>query len=273
MLGFSILSLLMVSIDHQSDFLDGFRGALNLLATPVFIVAELPSRSVETVLQTVTSREKLQAEIVSLQQELLLSQTKIEKMASLSAENARLRSLLGSSEKLEDNVLVAELVGVNPDPESHVILLDKGSSDGVYEGQSVVDAQGLMGQIIEVNQYMSRALLITDAAHSVPVQVNRNDLRLIAAGSGKPNEIELIHVQDTADIQVGDLLVSSGLGQRFPVGYPVGVVSEVLHDPGQPFAVVKATPSAFLDRSRHVLLVFKAEKPDPMAAMEEDHGN
>lgn len=260
MLGFSILSLFLVLLDNNSDYLDGIRGSLNILVTPIFYVAELPANTSDALSEMFSSRERMQEDLRNLNQRLLLLQVKTEKMASLSAENARLRNLLGSSEKLEDNVLVAELIGTSPDPESFIVMLDKGRQDGVYLGQPLLDAEGLMGQIVEVNRYTSRALLITDVSHSVPVQVNRNNLRLIAAGSGKINELELKHVQDTADIRIGDLLVSSGLGQRFPVGYPVGIVTQVTHDPGQPFAVVKAVPSAHLDRSRHLLLVFTAEQ-------------
>lgn len=138
--------------------------------------------------------------------------------------------------------------------------MDKGSADGVFVGQPVLDAQGLMGQVIRVSRYVSRVLLISDVNHSVPVQVVRSNLRLIARGTGTTRQLELMHVQDTADIKKGDLLVSSGLGGRFPVGYPVGVVNHVEHDPGKPFAKVTATPSARLDRSRHVLLVFTEHK-------------
>lgn len=260
MLGFSVLSLFLVLLDHNSVYLDDIRGSLNILVTPIFYVAEFPANTSDALSEMFSSRERMQEEIKNLNQHLLLLQAKTAKMASLSAENARLRDLLGSSEKLEDNVLVAELIGISPDPESFVVVLDKGKRNGVYLGQALLDATGLMGQIIEVSRYTSRALLITDVSHSVPVQVNRNNLRLIAAGSGRINELELNHVQDTADIRVGDLLVSSGLGQRFPVGYPVGIVTQVTHDPGQPFAVVKARPSAHLDRSRHLLLVFTAEQ-------------
>jgi rod shape-determining protein MreC len=260
MLGFSILSLFLGLLDHNSDYLDAVRGSLNILVVPIFYVAELPANTSEALTEMFSSRERMQEDIRNLNQQLLLLQVKTEKMVSLSAENARLRGLLGSSEKLEDNVLIAEMIGISPDPESLIILLDKGSQNGVFPGQPVLDAAGLMGQIIEVNNRTSRALLITDVSHSVPVQVSRNNLRLIAVGSGRINELELNHVQDTADIRIGDLLVSSGLGQRFPVGYPVGIVSQVTHDPGQPFAVVKARPSAHLDRSRHLLLVFTAEQ-------------
>jgi rod shape-determining protein MreC len=126
----------------------------------------------------------------------------------------------------------------------------------VVLGQPVLDARGLMGQVVELMPYTSRVLLLTDTTHSIPVQVNRNGLRAIASGTGNPERLELRHVADTADIKEGDLLVSSGLGQRFPAGYPVATVKEVIHDSGQPFAIVRAVPTAALNRSRYLLLVF-----------------
>ena len=179
----------------------------------------------------------------------------------------RLRELLSSSATMDDKVIVGELIGVDPNPYSHRILLDKGSRDGVFLGQPVLDARGLMGQVVEVMPYTSRVLLITDTSHAVPVQVNRNGLRAIANGLGLPESIELRHVADTADIKVGDLLVSSGLGQHFPAGYPVATVTEVNRDTGQPFAVVRAAPTAALNRSRHMLLVFTDQRsPEERAA-------
>ena len=133
--------------------------------------------------------------------------------------------------------------------------------DGVFVGQPLIDADGLLGQVVEVSPLNSRALLITDATHSIPVQVNRNGVRAIAEGIGSLTSLEIHHVSATTDIQEGDLLVTSGLGGRFPVGYPVAVVSEIERDPGQAFARIMARPSAALERSRHVLLVFTS-KPE-----------
>ena len=139
---------------------------------------------------------------------------------------------------LRDDVLVAELIGVSPDPVRHQLVLNKGEADGVFVGQPLIDADGLMGQVVEVSAWLRRALLITDVTHSVPVQVNRNGVRAIAEGTGELGSLEIRHVSSNTDIQVGDLLVSSGLGGRFPEGYPVAVVSEVERDPGQAFARV-----------------------------------
>uniref|UniRef100_UPI00160A5BE3 rod shape-determining protein MreC n=1 Tax=Pseudomonas chlororaphis TaxID=587753 RepID=UPI00160A5BE3 len=191
-----------------------------------------------------------------LKTENLLLQGRMQKLAALTEQNVRLRELLNSSALVNEKVEVAELIGMDPNPFTHRIIINKGERDGVVLGQPVLDARGLMGQVVELMPYTSRVLLLTDTTHSIPVQVNRNGLRAIASGTGNPERLELRHVADTADIKEGDLLVSSGLGQRFPAGYPVATVKEVIHDSGQPFAIVRAVPTAALNRSRYLLLVF-----------------
>ncbi|MDG2273646.1 MAG: rod shape-determining protein MreC, partial [Halioglobus sp.] len=187
-------------------------------------------------------------------------QGRSQQMASLQAENVRLRSLLNSSALVRDDVLVAELIGVSPDPERLQLVLNKGRSDGVYVGQPLIDANGLMGQVVEVSSSTSRALLISDMTHAVPVQVNRNGVRAILEGTGVLGSLEVRHISATTDIRKGDLLVTSGLGRRFPEGYPVAVVARVEQDPGEAFVRVLAVPTAELDRTRHVLLVFTAQQ-------------
>ena len=260
MLGFSILSIALMVVDHLTNYLDDVRAGLTLLVTPIVIVADYPSLTAEVIQEVLTSRGVLQEHNRQLEQELLILNVKTEKMAALTAENNRLRDLLGSAAKLQDKVLVSELVGVNPDPTRHEVIIDKGSRHNVFVGQPVLDAWGLIGQVVRVGPFNSRVLLINDPSHSVPVQVVRNNLRFIAQGTGVTRQLELKHVQATADIREGDLLVSSGLGNRFPVGYPVGIVNKVEHDPGKPFATATATPSALLNRSRHVLLIFTEER-------------
>ena len=247
-------------VDHLSGYLDDVRAGMTVVVTPLLIAADIPSREAKEIGEIFSSRGDMRDYIHALEQELILARAKTEKMAALTAENNRLRDLLGSAAKLQDNVLVAELISVDPNPEKHEVVIDKGSGDGVFVGQPLLDAQGLMGQVISVSMFTSRVMLISDQSHSVPVQVSRSNLRLIAQGTGTIHQLELMHVQDTADIRLGDLLVSSGLGNRFPVGYPVGIVEKVERDSGRPFAVVKAVPSALLDRSRHVLLVFTEER-------------
>ncbi len=247
-------------VDARLAVLKPVRGSLGMVLTPLYWLGDLPVRAWNNTLQMFSSRTDLLAENEQLRAETLLMQRRLQKLATLTEQNVRLRELLNSSALIDDRVLVAELVGVDPNPYTHRVLINKGSSSGVTLGQPVLDARGVMGQVIEVMPYTSRVLLITDSNHSVPVQVNRNGLRAIASGTGNLESIELRYVTDTADIREGDLLVTSGMGQRFPVGYPVAVVTEIQRNTGQPFARVLALPAATLNRSRYLLLVFSGSK-------------
>ncbi len=251
-----VLSAVLMVVDARFEVLQPLRAQLGLITEPAYRLARLPLTLWEGVAQQFSSRSELMAENEKLKAEALLMQGRLQKLATLTEQNVRLRELLNSAALVDEKVLVTELIGVDPNPFTHRILIDKGEKDGVFLGQPVLDARGLMGQVVEVMPYTARVLLLTDTNHSIPVQVNRNGLRAIAAGTGNPERLELRHVADTADIKEGDLLVSSGMGQRFPAGYPVASVSEVIHDSGQPFAIVRAIPTAALNRSRYMLLVF-----------------
>ncbi|CAD5107996.1 hypothetical protein PSEWESI4_02279 [Pseudomonas carbonaria] len=252
----AVLSTALMVVDARLDVLKPMRSQMGLVLTPFYWVADLPVRVWDGITEQFNSRSELLAENEKLKAEALLMQRRLQKLAALTEQNVRLRELLNSAALVDEKVLVSELIGVDPNPFTHRIIIDKGSRDGVFLGQPVLDARGLMGQVVEVMPYSSRVLLLTDTTHSIPVQVNRNGLRAIASGTGNPERLELRHVADTADIKEGDLLVSSGLGQRFPSGYPVATVKEVIHDSGQPFAIVRAVPTAALNRSRYMLLVF-----------------
>ncbi len=251
-----VLSVSLMVVDARFDYLEPVRSKLGMVLTPFYGLAEMPVRAWEGVRDQFSSRSELIAENERLKAESLLMQRRVQKLAALTEQNVRLRELLNSAALVDDKVLVSELIGVDPNPFTQRIMIDKGENDGVFVGQPVLDASGLMGQVVEVMPYTARVLLLTDTTHSIPVQVNRNGLRAIAVGTGNPERLELRYVADTADIKEGDLLVSSGLGQRFPAGYPVATVKEVIHDSGQPFAVVRAVPTAKMNRSRYVLLVF-----------------
>jgi rod shape-determining protein MreC len=250
----AIVALILVGI--YTPWLKPIRQQLNFLAVPFYQVTDIPRRIGEWSNGAFASESDLRAENERLKIEVLIYQRKQQQMAALAAENVRLRQLLNGKDMLQDKVLIAELIGVSPNPLSHVVIINRGSREGVYEGQPVLDAFGLMGQIVEVDEDTSRVLLISDSTHAIPVQVNRNGARAIAEGTGDLNQLSLRHVSINADIREGDILVSSGLGERFPVGYPVAEVTQVARNSGQAFARVVARPMARLDRSRHVLLVF-----------------
>ncbi|ATH83583.1 rod shape-determining protein MreC [Ectopseudomonas hydrolytica] len=260
LLVFAVLSAVLMVVDARFEALKPLRSQMGLVLTPFYWLADLPVRAWDGATQQISSRSELMAENEKLKAEALLLQRRLQKLAALTEQNVRLRELLNSAALVDEEVLVGELIGVDPNPYTHRILIDKGEKDGVFLGQPVLDARGLMGQVVEIMPYTSRVLLLTDNTHSIPVQVNRNGLRAIAVGTGNPERLELRHVADTADIKEGDLLVSSGMGQRFPAGYPVATVKEVIHDSGQPFAIVRAVPTAALNRSRYLLLVFSDQR-------------
>ena len=251
-----VLSVTLMVVDARFTLLKPVRSQMSLVLMQSYWITDLPQRLWQGVASQFGSRTELVAENEKLKTENLLLQGRMQKLAALTEQNVRLRELLNSSALVNEKVEVAELIGMDPNPFTHRIIINKGERDGVVLGQPVLDARGLMGQVVELMPYTSRVLLLTDTTHSIPVQVNRNGLRAIASGTGNPERLELRHVADTADIKVGDLLVSSGLGQRFPAGYPVATVNEVLHDSGQPFAIVRAVPTAALNRRRYLLLVF-----------------
>ena len=262
-LGLKVALVLLVAsallvLDLRYHRLDNLRSVLDTLLTPIYFVADVPAAFDRFYDRHWRSRQRLLEDVERLQRENLVLKGRLQQMASLQTDVTRLRSLLNSSAMLRNDVLVAEVIGVAPDPVRHQLVLDKGERAGVYNGQPLIDANGLMGQVVEVGKFSSRVLLITDATHSVPVQVNRNGVRAVAEGVGTLDELAIHHVAVTTDIREGDLLVTSGLGQRFPIGYPVATVSEVVRDPGEPFARISAVPFAHLNRARHALLVFIA---------------
>ncbi|WP_339459988.1 rod shape-determining protein MreC [Pseudomonas sp. EA_105y_Pfl2_R69] len=268
LLVFTVLAVALMVVDARFAVLKPLRAQLGLIVEPVYWLGRLPVTLWEGATQGLSSRSELAAENERLKAEQLMMQRRLQKLAALTEQNVRLRELLNSSALVDDEVLATELIGIDPNPFTHRILIDKGAQDGVLLGQPVLDARGLMGQVVEVLPYSSRVLLLTDTTHSIPVQVNRNGLRAIASGTGNPERLELRHVADTADVKEGDLLVSSGLGQRFPAGYPVATVTEVIHDSGQPFAIVRAMPTASLNRSRYMLLVFTDPRSPEQRATE-----
>ncbi|MEP5764821.1 MAG: rod shape-determining protein MreC [Halieaceae bacterium] len=252
----SVFCFALIAADMRLNQMAAGRALLSAVTLPFYWIVDLPARLGAWGEESLVSRGSLLEDNSRLRTESLLLKAQTQQMAALRAENVRLRALLNSSALLQDDVLVAELIGISPDPARHLLVLNKGSADGVFVGQPLIDADGLMGQVVELTANSCRVLLITDSTHAIPVQVDRNGMRAIAEGVGRLDSLELRHVAATEDIVVGDLLVSSGLGGRFPVGYPVAVVTEVETDPGQAFARVTAMPSAALSRSRHVLLVF-----------------
>jgi rod shape-determining protein MreC len=269
---FVVVSLMLMTVDHRQHHLESVRSALSLMVSPLQYMLGLPVDAGHWLGETLSSRRSLEEENAELRSRQLLQSARLQKMAALEAENARLRSLLDSSFKVGEKVLVAELLEVDFDPFSQEIVINKGSHDGVVTGQSIVDAEGVMGQVVHVAPFTSTAMLITDPSHAIPVVVNRNGLRAVGVGTGAADRLDIPNLPLNADIKEGDLLVTSGLGGRFPPGYPVAVVKKIERNPGEPFADVTARPTAHLEQSREVLLVWTSARQTAAAACDPDQG-
>lgn len=251
-----LASLILLVLDHRFQHLERLRSTLAVAAYPLHFIADLPFTTTRWLGEATRSREQLIDEIQDLRAHNLRLRAELQKFQALQHENMRLRDLLDSSFKIGDRVLIAELSAVDLDPYIQQVVINKGATSGVFVGQPVLDARAVMGQIINVTPFASTVLLITDSSHALPVQVLRNGLRTIAVGTGRIDQLKLPYLPTNSDIVEGDLLVTSGLGGKFPPGYPVATVTRIDRSPDAPFSSVQAAPTARLDRSREVLLVW-----------------
>lgn len=245
-----------MTLDHRQGALHGIRATLSLAIYPLQYTVNLPFSLADWAGNNLRSHQTLTEQNQTLRERQLELEFRQLRMEALEEENQRLRALLQSSSRQWEQVLIAELMSVSYEPLRRQIMVAKGSHHGVFIGHPVVDAHGIMGQVIETSLFTSSVLLLTDPRHVIPVQNNRNGLRTLAMGNGSPDSLDILHLPNNTDIEVGDLLVSSGLGQRFPAGYPVARVSHVGRDPSEPFATIRATPLARLEQAREVLLVW-----------------
>ena len=257
-----ILSILLMWLDHRENHLDAVRRTIGAAVYPIQIVVDAPARVWAWLTEISATKNELQLENSRLRIEALITRGRVQELAALKAENDRLRTMLDAREQVRGEVRIAEIMAVDANPYRHNIVLDIGSNDGVYDGQAIVDASGVVGQVIETGLITSQAILISDPDHTLPVVVNRNGLRTVAFGTGKYNQLDLPFLANNADIRPGDLLVTSGLGGAFPSGYPVAVVETVTRLPQEPFADVTATPVAALDQVREVMLIWTGTLDD-----------
>jgi rod shape-determining protein MreC len=260
-LGASFMALATASIalmvaDVRYGQLEQARGWLNSAAYPLQLAIDLPFRAWGWLTESLADRERLQHDNLVLTTRLRLADLQLQKFAALQEENRRLRAMRRSSAGVATRAIVASILNVDLDPFRHRVLLDKGSADGVFKGQAVLDAQGIFGQVWRVNARSSEAILISDAEHAIPVRSNRSGVRTIAVGTGDPNRLSLPFVTGESDIRKGDLLLSTGMGGVFPPGYPVARVTRVERSAKATFAIVEARPTAALDRDSEVMLVW-----------------
>ncbi|MEE8387883.1 MAG: rod shape-determining protein MreC [Acidiferrobacterales bacterium] len=257
---FSMLAVGIMVLDHQGQHLRQIRSALSYVTYPLIALAAIPARIGGGLSSAFTSEDEFRNRYASLREQHQLLQARLQKYEALDAENKRLRSLLGSATRVADRATVAELVEVSAEPFTRTIVIGKGGRDGVYLGQPVLDAYGVVGQVTEVSVHISRVTLITDPGHAIPVQVKRNGLRTILSGTGADDTLNIPYLTASANIQTGDLLTTSGMGGRFPPRYPVARITEVVNDPNEAFLKVTAEPVARLRHHKEVLLVWPGKR-------------
>ncbi|MBH3300919.1 rod shape-determining protein MreC [Serratia marcescens] len=259
-----IAAIGLIVADSRLGTFVKIRNYMDTAVSPFYFLANGPRKVLDSVSETLATRQQLELENRALRQELLLKNSDILLLGQFKQENARLRELLGSPLRQDEHKMVTQVISTGSDPYSDQVVIDKGSDNGVYEGQPVISDKGVVGQVVAVAKVTSRVLLICDASHALPIQVLRNDIRVIAAGSGCADDLQLEHLPNNTDIRVGDVLVTSGLGGRFPEGYPVAVVSSVKVDNQRAYTVIQARPTAGLQRLRYLLLLWGADRNGDM---------
>ncbi|MGJ7904496.1 rod shape-determining protein MreC, partial [Lysobacter sp. 1R34A] len=261
LLAYLALALILIVLDHRGGWLNQARKQTALFVAPLWAVAGWPGRLVERVSDDAGTMSQLTDENRRLRNEALVNQARMARLQSVAADNQRLRGLLEAAERGNLDVVLAPILDIDLDPTRQRLVLDAGSRERVRVGQSVIDAGGLLGQITGITPLHASVLLITDASHAVPVAVARNGVRLVAYGEGRSDSLTLRSVPLSSDVRIGDVLVTSGLGGRFPSGFPVGTITALRPDDSRAFLVGEVRPAAQLDRGREVLVLLSLPPP------------
>jgi len=256
------LSVIFMLIDKQTPVFSHIRSAFSVPAFSMQYLVSWPIQFVSDWQSALNSHNKLVTENNALIEDQLLLRAEVGRLASIESENRQLRALLHSAAEVRGKVLVARLLAVGTDSFAHQVTLNRGKSDGLFVGQLVLDAYGVIGQVVRVNLFTSQVLLINDSHSGVPIEVVRSGIRAIAIGDLYTGSLRLINVPQTADVRVGDLLITSGMGANYPSGYPVGRVSSIKRDAGLQFSTIIVEPAAHMNRSWQVLLVWPNHSAD-----------
>lgn len=263
-----LLSIVLMLMDQRGQYVPRIRSAMELAFEPVFHVASWPSEAWHSLREKTLAHSELITENQQLKQQLLETAASVQIQAALTQENQRLRNLLEATQGRAYKFRFAEMQRVDLDPFAHKVWVDRGGDEGVVIGQAVIDGLGIVGQVEDVHRHFSTVRLISDPDHALPVQINRTGLRTVAFGTGGTSRLLMPNVPLQADVSPGDLVVTSGLGDRFPPGFPVGEIESVNRDGGGTFAVVYLRPSAALDRGREVLLIEPQQRMEPEIVVE-----
>ena len=252
---FVVLSFILLINDQRNNYLSILRNSIAIAIYPLQSAVEIPSRLTDWFDLRIKSKEILIKENQNLLSQQKINSSILQRYESLEQENERLKQILNAASNLDNKVEITRIISVNVNPYRHTIVIDKGERDGVYEGQVLLDADGVIGQILHMNFLTSEAILISDSDHALPVEINRNGLRTIVLGNGSYTKLDVPYIPNNADIEIGDLLVTSGLGGKFPSGYPVAKVDFIESDLSEQFYKVSAKPIAHLNQVREIMLL------------------
>ncbi|HAT6364569.1 TPA: rod shape-determining protein MreC [Legionella pneumophila] len=261
-----VFSILLMFSDYNYRYLDFVRSGFSLIVSPLQYAVDYPVRVIGWVQSLVSAKKALIDENMRLKYKQTMLEAELQKLIVIQRENSQLKELLLTSSKADMRVMAAQILAVDTSQARQVVVLNKGTRDGVYVGQPVLDAKGVMGQVIDVGPMTSTLLLISDSKSAVPVRNNRTGERAILVGTNDIEELSLINLPKTSSIHPGDVLVTSGLGRRYPEGYPVGRVEEVKSIPGEDFVKVTVSPVALLNRNRLVLLIWPDSEQEELTA-------
>lgn len=249
------MSIALMVADQRHGYGQVARQKFSLVTEPFWWLAGSPVRIFRSAREVLVFRNDLQEDNRKRRHDLQMAIARIHQLNAVADENVRLRQLLGGTRGYNLNVRMVGIIDIDLDPFRQRLVLDAGSDAGVRVGEALIDSGGVLGQVVEVSEHRSTALLITDPDHAVPVQVARSGLRTIAYGTGHSDRLILPNVPQSADIRDGDLLITSGIGGRFPAGFPVGVVTHLRADNLRLFVIADARPAAHLERGNEVLLI------------------
>ena len=252
---FVVLSFILLINDQRNNYLSILRNSIAIAIYPLQSAVEIPSRFTNWFHLRIKSKEILIQENQTLLSQQKINSSILQRYESLEQENERLKQILNAASNLDNKVEITRIISVNVNPYRHTIVIDKGERDGVHEGQVLLDADGVIGQILHTNFLTSEAILISDSDHALPVEINRNGLRTIVLGNGSYTKLDVPYIPNKADIEIGDLLVTSGLGGKFPSGYPVAKIEFIESDLSEQFYKVSAKPIAYLNQVREVMLL------------------
>jgi len=254
-----VISLSLMIVDHRSTLLDPFRVIASLLNIPFEIITQVPKSTI-SLLETYYPDSSLSQQYVDLQRKQIVLEARLQRYEALEKENQRLSKLLSASERFAEEVLLTEIVEFGLEPFNHKIVINRGIEAGVYLGQPAIAPDGVLGQVSRVGYHRSVVTLVTDPGHGLSVQIQRSGLRTIIQGAGKADHVIVPFLASQADIQQGDILVTSGMGGRFPVGYKVAEVTDIVKDANEAFLIITAQTTARIGFAKEVLLLWSDDQ-------------